>query len=197
MLTCLKVVINGFGFNHFDSLALTCPIGGITAISIFLVSYMTRKIRDLRYLLIVVLAAISLAGTAACWLGPKSDRGVMFAGIFLLAVQVAAGGLAVGLASSNISGHTKKATVSATTFVGYCKNSHSIYEMNYSDKSRCRQCHWPRHLRGFSRPSVSCRVHGKLHLSLRCYRNCYHHSSLALDGEQTPRPRDWRSNLCS
>ena len=90
---------------------------------------MTRKIRNLRYLLIVVLAAISLAGTAVCWLGPKSDRGVMFAGIFLLAVQVAAGGLAVGLASSNISGHTKKATVSATTFVGYCKNSHSIYEM--------------------------------------------------------------------
>jgi len=55
----------------------------------------------------------------------------MFAGIFLLAVQVAAGGLAVGLASSNISGHTKKATVSATTFVGYCKSLDFLFEDQY------------------------------------------------------------------
>ncbi|KAJ6110382.1 MFS general substrate transporter [Penicillium sp. IBT 16267x] len=37
------IVINGFGFSHFDSLALTCPIGAITALSILLVGYVTRK----------------------------------------------------------------------------------------------------------------------------------------------------------
>jgi MFS family permease len=115
------IVINGFGFSHFDSLALTSPIGAITALSIFLVSYITLKRKNMRYMFIIVTACISLTGTAICFWGPRSKRGVMFAGIFLLAVQVSAGGLAVSIASSNIAGHTKKSTVSATTFVGYCK----------------------------------------------------------------------------
>jgi MFS family permease len=69
---------------------------------------------------ILITALISLAGTIICWVGPRNNRGVLFAGIFLVAVQVAAGGLAVSLAGTNVAGSTKKATVSATTFVGYC-----------------------------------------------------------------------------
>ncbi|KAI1626706.1 major facilitator superfamily domain-containing protein [Exophiala viscosa] len=114
------VVINGFGFSHFDSLALTCPIGAITALSILSIGYVTRKWNNLRYLCIIVCALISIAGTVIAWTGPRSNRGLLFAGVFLIAVQVAAGGLAVSLAASNMAGHTKKATVSATTFVGYC-----------------------------------------------------------------------------
>lgn len=114
------IVINDFGFSHKAALALTCPIGAVTAISIFLVSYITRKRKNLRLAFIMIMALISVAGCLICWVGPKSDKGVMFAGIFLIAVQVSAGGLAVSMASSNISGHTKKATVSAFVFVGYC-----------------------------------------------------------------------------
>ncbi|KAL7895564.1 major facilitator superfamily domain-containing protein [Trichoderma sp. SZMC 28014] len=114
------IVINGFGFDHFESLALTCPIGAITAISILLSGYITRKWKNMRYLLIVICGLISLAGTLICWFGPRDNRGLLFAGIFLIAVQVASGGIAVSLAASNMAGHTKKSTVSASTFVGYC-----------------------------------------------------------------------------
>lgn len=102
------VVINGFGFSHFDSLALTCPIGAITALAILLVGYVTRKLRDTRYISIIICALISIAGAIICWVGPRNDRGLLFAGIFLMAVQVAAGGLAVSLAASNVAGHTSK-----------------------------------------------------------------------------------------
>ncbi|KAH8811007.1 major facilitator superfamily domain-containing protein [Xylogone sp. PMI_703] len=114
------IVINGFGFNHFDSLALTCPIGAVTALAILTVGYVTRKFNNARYLSIIICALISITGTLICLVAPRNDRGLLFAGIFLVAVQVAAGGLAVSLAASNVAGHTKKATVSATTFVGYC-----------------------------------------------------------------------------
>ena len=114
------IVINGFGFDHFASLALTSPIGAITALAILAVGYVTRRWLGLRYPLIMALALVSCTGTLLCWFGPRSNRGLLFAGVFLLAVQVAAGGLAVGLAASNVAGHTKKATVSASTFVGYC-----------------------------------------------------------------------------
>lgn len=102
------IVINGFGFDHLDALALTCPIGAITALTILAVGYITRKWQGLRYLCIIICALISIAGTLICWLGPRNNRGLLFAGIFLIAVQVAAGGLAVSLAASNISGHTSK-----------------------------------------------------------------------------------------
>lgn len=102
------VVINGFGFDHFDSLALTCPIGAITATSILLSGYITRKWRNMRYLLIIVCGLISIAGTLICWFGPRSNRGLLFAGVFLIAVQVASGGIAVSLTASNIAGHTSK-----------------------------------------------------------------------------------------
>ncbi|KAL1893317.1 hypothetical protein Sste5346_006494 [Sporothrix stenoceras] len=114
------IVINGFGFDHFASLALTSPIGAITALSILFAGYVTRRWLGLRHILIAVLALISITGTLFCWFGPRSNRGFLFAGVFLLAVQVAAGGQAVSLAASNTSGHTKKATVSASTFLGYC-----------------------------------------------------------------------------
>ncbi|KAG0652793.1 putative transporter [Hyphodiscus hymeniophilus] len=114
------IVINGFGFSHFDSLALTCPIGAITALSILLTGYASRKLSNVRYFAIMICALISITGTFLCWLGPRDNRGLLFAGIFLMAVQVAAGGLAVSLAASNVAGHTKKATISATTFIGYC-----------------------------------------------------------------------------
>lgn len=100
------IVINGFGFNHFDSLALTCPIGAITALSIVTVGYITRRFKNTRYICIVVCGLISIAGDLICWFGPRNNRGLLFAGIFLVAVQVASGGLAVALVSSNISGHT-------------------------------------------------------------------------------------------
>jgi MFS family permease len=100
------VVINGFGFSHFQSLALTSPIGAITAISILLVGYISRKLKNVRYFMIIACALISIVGTIICWVGPRSNRGLLFAGIFLIAVQVAAGGLAVSLVASNIAGHT-------------------------------------------------------------------------------------------
>ena len=104
------IVINGFGFSHFDSLALTCPIGAITALSILVVGYITRKFKNTRYLCIIGCGLISIAGDLICWFGPRNNRGLLFAGIFLVAVQVASGGLAVALVSSNISGHTSKSS---------------------------------------------------------------------------------------
>lgn len=102
------IVINGFGFDHFGSLALTCPIGAITALSILLVGYLTRKLSNIRYFAVLVCALISIAGTVICWVGPRSDRGLLLAGVFLIAVQVAAGGLAVSLVASNMAGHTSE-----------------------------------------------------------------------------------------
>ena len=149
------IVINGFGFSHFDSLALTCPIGAITALSILLAGYVTRKLSNARYFLIVIYALISVAGTIICWVGPRSDRGLLFAGMFLMAVQVAAGGLAVSLAASNVAGHTSK-------YINVVTYEHSLTP-NRKSNDKCNdlrgvlrwKCNWSRDLRLFSWTIVS------------------------------------------
>jgi MFS family permease len=186
------IVINGFGFSHFDSLALTCPIGAITALSILLAGYVTRKLSNVRYLLIVIYALISVAGTIICWVGPRSDRGLLFAGIFLMAVQVAAGGLAVSLAASNVAGHTSK-------YIKVVTYEHSLIPSRKSN-DKCNdlrgvlrwKCNWSRDLRLFSWAIVSRWVCGQLHLSVPCsrYWRCY--LRCAAKRKRKAGPNDWR-----
>lgn len=103
------VVINGFGYDHFQSLALTCPIGVITFFTILLLGVITRKFNNMRYIMIVITVLISIVGTLLCWVGAQTlHKGVLYFGVLLLAVQVGAGGLAVTLAASNIAGHTSE-----------------------------------------------------------------------------------------
>lgn len=128
--------------SHFDSLALTCPIGAITAISILVGGYVTRKLTNVRYFVIMVYALVSIAGTIICWVGPRSDRGLLFAGIFLMAVQVAAGGLAVSLAASNVAGHTSECSLRGPSqnMLIVCRESNN--QRHHICGLLCWQCHW-------------------------------------------------------
>lgn len=169
------IVINGFGFDHFDSLALTCPIGAITAISILLSGYITRKWKNMRYLLIIICGLVSIAGTLICWFGPRDNRGLLFAGIFLVAVQVASGGIAVSLVASNMAGHTSKFFLSRILYM-------KISLLLFPRKVHCQRvnfrwilrwkCHWPRHFRCISRADLSCRICGKFCLFVRRSGHC-------------------------
>jgi MFS family permease len=158
------IVINGFGFSHFDSLALTCPIGAITELSILLAGYVTRKVSNVRYFLIMIYALISVAGTIICWVGPRSNRGLLFAGIFLMAVQVAAVGLAVSLAASNVAGHTSK-YISLVTYEHFLTSSRESNDLRWILRWKC---HWPRDLWRFAWTIISRWICEKLHLSVPC-----------------------------
>ncbi|RAO67550.1 uncharacterized protein BHQ10_003562 [Talaromyces amestolkiae] len=68
------IVINGFGFSHFESLALTCPIGAITALSILLVSYVSRKFTNTSYLVFIPLDYSSDAETPVIFSYHGGDR---------------------------------------------------------------------------------------------------------------------------
>lgn len=168
------MVINGFGFNHFESLALTCPIGAVTALSILIVGTITRRWRNTRYICIVICASISIGGALICWLGPRDNKGLLFAGIFLVAIQVASSGLAVSLSASNISGHTSK-----SPHLISCRGT--PYSNAICRKVNC-QCfdlcwilrwkrHRPCHLWRISRPRISCRVYWQLYLPM--WRGCH------------------------
>lgn len=191
------IVINGFGFSHFDSLALTCPIGAITAICILLVGYIARKRTGTRYLSIVVTALISIAGLLICWFGPRSNRGLLFAGIFLVAVQVAAGGQAVSLAASNIAGHTSEPAPVALRLptLQVVPGANPVLrrrEIHRQCVHVCRllrrQHHRASHLRCLSRSTVSFRIHREFRVSVCSCWDWNAHRYSAANGKQEARP---------
>ena len=196
------IVINGFGFSHFDSLALTCPIGAITALSILFVGYITRRWSGTRYLSIVATALISIAGTLICWLGPRSNRGLLFSGIFLMAIQVAAGGQAVSLAASNMAGHTSTLSFLPLLaraippsiplqilFPSTATNKSSFYRKSYHQCLDVRRLLCWKYNRApdiwcFSRPALSFGVCRKLCVSVWRRLDQLRHVHRAPDGKQ-------------
>lgn len=76
------IVINGFGFNNFESLERTCPIGAVTALSILAVGLATRKFQNTRYICIAVCGLTSIVGDLIFWFAPRNNHGLLFAGIF-------------------------------------------------------------------------------------------------------------------
>ena len=146
--------------SHFDSLALTCPIGAITAISILVGGYVTRKLTNIRYFVIMIYALISIAGTIICWVGPRSDRGLLFAGIFLMAVQVAAGGLAVSLAASNVAGHTSQSNFPDPVQNMLMVSRESNNQCDHFCGLLCWQCYRSRDIWGLSWTIIPRRICG-------------------------------------
>ncbi|KAH8819381.1 major facilitator superfamily domain-containing protein [Xylogone sp. PMI_703] len=114
------LVIKDLGFTNFNALLLQIPLGFVALVSVFGSGYITRRWKDMRYIMMFICALPALAGGLICWLGPRSNPNALYGGVVLLPFVVGSNAIGVGLSSSNVAGHTKKSTVSAATFVGYC-----------------------------------------------------------------------------
>jgi sugar phosphate permease len=107
------LVFHSFGYDAFHSLAFTSAVGAITFSSIIVAGLLTRRVPNIRYIMIAAFAIISIAGTLICWIqGPTASKNALLGGVLLIAVQVASGGIAVSLAASNTGGHTSESFMS-------------------------------------------------------------------------------------
>ncbi|PCH05630.1 Major facilitator superfamily domain, general substrate transporter [Penicillium occitanis (nom. inval.)] len=86
-----SIIFNGMGFSTFQSLLLNIPIGA--------------------------LAFICILGSG--WQLPNSQRAARIAGFYLINFFSSAWVQCIAMGTSNIAGHTKKATMAAGTFIGY------------------------------------------------------------------------------
>lgn len=112
--------MQGFGFNTFTTLLLGMPLAAFQVIWVVLSSLLAWKLRRSRCYIIALLQLISLAGAATVYATPEAHKWTRLGGLWLFPAFAAGLPLTLSLIASNVAGYTKKTTVSAVLFVGYC-----------------------------------------------------------------------------
>ncbi|KAB8230794.1 major facilitator superfamily domain-containing protein [Aspergillus alliaceus] len=115
-----SLVIASFGFNTFDTLLYTIPMAAV-ALAFLLASALTcNSFRGLRCYWMIITLIVSLIGILLMRQLPVEKKWGRLVGVWLVTVFGAGFPLSLSLVSSNFAGFTKKSTVTAILFIGYC-----------------------------------------------------------------------------
>ena len=112
-------IISSFGYTPLRSIILQTPGGATTAVSIYISTYIARRVPNSRSVLLVFTCLPVIAGAAMVWKGNWENRAVPLAGYYLLPIFGAPFVLMLSLSTANIAGSTKQSICAALIFIGY------------------------------------------------------------------------------
>ncbi|KAH8703490.1 putative MFS transporter [Talaromyces proteolyticus] len=114
-----SIIFNGMGFTTFQSLLLNMPIGALAFICVLGSGYIGRKVPNSRLYVVSGACVPVILGSCLIWQLPSSERAARIIGFYLINFFAAAWVQCIAMGTSNVAGHTKKATMAAGTFMGY------------------------------------------------------------------------------
>ncbi|KAJ6178139.1 hypothetical protein N7519_008600 [Penicillium mononematosum] len=114
------LIINGFGYDKFHTILMGLPASAFQLATVLLSAVLSSTIRKSRLINLVFIFLMAMAGILMVKLIPSSDKLSRLAGFWLVMAVAPAFPLMLSLAASNIAGFTKKSTVMAMIFLGYC-----------------------------------------------------------------------------
>ncbi|KAK4136033.1 MFS general substrate transporter [Trichocladium antarcticum] len=113
------IVFNGMGFNVFESLLLNLPIGALAFILILGSGYIGQMVPSSRLHVVSLSCLPVILGCALVWKLPSSNAPGRIVGYYLINFFSSGWVQCIGLGTSNVAGHTKKAVYAAVTFIAY------------------------------------------------------------------------------
>lgn len=114
------MVIKSFGFDSFKTILMGLPASAFQLTTVILAAVFTTMFRKSRLIALVLVYLMAIAGVLMIKLLPTSEKLSRLAGFWLITAVAPAFPLMLSLSSSNIAGFTKKSTVMALIFLGYC-----------------------------------------------------------------------------
>lgn len=96
------------------------PASAFQLTTVILVAVFTTYVRKSRHIALVLTYIMAFAGILMIKLLPNADKLARLAGFWLIMAVAPAFPLMLSLSASNIAGFTKKSTVMAMIFLGYC-----------------------------------------------------------------------------
>ncbi|KAE8408698.1 major facilitator superfamily domain-containing protein [Aspergillus pseudonomiae] len=115
-----SLVIASFGFDTFNTLLYTIPMAAVALVFLLLSAFTCNRFRGLRCYWMIITLLISLIGILLMRQLPVEKKWGRLVGVWLVTVFGAGFPLSLSLVSSNFAGFTKKTTVTAILFIGYC-----------------------------------------------------------------------------
>ncbi|OJJ42741.1 hypothetical protein ASPZODRAFT_76411 [Penicilliopsis zonata CBS 506.65] len=114
------IVIEAFGFTEFQTLLYTIPMAVIALFFLLVCALACNRYHGLRCYAMVFTLLVSLLGILLMRQLPAEHKWGRLVGVWLVSVFGAGWPLSLSLISSNVAGFTKKSTVTAILFIGYC-----------------------------------------------------------------------------
>ncbi|GAA5843522.1 hypothetical protein JCM9279_000780 [Rhodotorula babjevae] len=113
-----SILIKALGFNGLDSLLLSAPGGAVLFVGVISLMALGDRIQK-RLLCGIVGLFVGLLGVLLIWLLPTSIQVGRLIGYYLSLIATVGFIVILSLISSNVSGSSKKTTVSALFFISY------------------------------------------------------------------------------
>ncbi|KAJ5191249.1 major facilitator superfamily domain-containing protein [Penicillium cinerascens] len=133
------LIIQSLGFDTFTTLLLNLPIATFQFIVVIVSSLAAQRFRKSRLILVIIGNIVALVGTLLIRQQDTNNKGGRFAGVMLLLASSNIFPLMLSLISSNVGGITKKATVNAIFFLGYCAGNIAGPQMFISKEAPTHQ----------------------------------------------------------
>ncbi|KAH8901302.1 MFS general substrate transporter [Thozetella sp. PMI_491] len=115
-----SIIISGFGFNTLTTILLSMPSAGFQLIYTLGGAFLASKLPKARCLTIAGLNSIGLIGCLLIRQLPHDNQVGRLFGIYLFGAYAGGFPISLSLIASNIGGFTKRGTVTAILFLGYC-----------------------------------------------------------------------------
>ncbi|KAF4344531.1 hypothetical protein FBEOM_1499 [Fusarium beomiforme] len=114
------IVIKSFGYDEKQTILMGLPASAFQLTTVILVAIFTTYVRKSRHIALVLTYVMAIAGILMIKLLPTAEKLSRLAGFWLIMAVAPAFPLMLSLSASNIAGFTKKSTVMAMIFLGYC-----------------------------------------------------------------------------
>ncbi|KAJ6085393.1 major facilitator superfamily domain-containing protein [Penicillium canescens] len=115
-----SVILTSFGYSVLQTQLLTMSQGAFLLFFVVFTVGISMTFKNARCVSIALLNVISLAGALMIKLLPESHKLGRLGGLWLISAYASSFPTILSLVSSNITGHTKKSTVNAMLFAGFC-----------------------------------------------------------------------------
>ncbi|RSL95380.1 hypothetical protein CEP52_012069 [Fusarium oligoseptatum] len=114
------IVIKSFGYDEYQTILMGLPASAFQLTTVLLVAVFTTYVRKSRHIALVLTYLMAIGGILMIKLLPNEEKLARLAGFWLIMAVAPAFPLMMSLSASNIAGFTKKSTVMAMIFLGYC-----------------------------------------------------------------------------
>ncbi|QMW36816.1 hypothetical protein G4B11_000052 [Aspergillus flavus] len=115
-----SLLIAGFGYDKYQTILMGLPASAFQLVVVLLATIFCTNVRKSRLVAIIMIFAMALAGILMVKLLPSEQKLSRLAGYWMSSAIAPVFPLMLSLHASNTAGFTKKSTVAALIFVGYC-----------------------------------------------------------------------------
>ncbi|KAF2087945.1 putative allantoate permease [Saccharata proteae CBS 121410] len=120
LITFSSIIVSGLGYSKLITTVLGIPTGVVATVWSWMMAYPAGRIKNSRGIIIAACNVVTIVCAILMWKLPRSNKHGLLAAYYVFYTYWGPYVISLSLVTANTSGHTKKVTMNAIFFIGYC-----------------------------------------------------------------------------